>query len=176
MQKLQRATTLVTQQGTKQLQQMTLSLHQMLTNVKLEELLILQQCSETGVDLRHSTTCLFFKLCIRLSKWFYRLALSRKPLVPKLYDVTEDEACLRRPFKSPHPNATGFSQVNRMVRHRSQLALLLESACGANYIYNVRRHFGTLLWPGARYCLGVVKSFLLHLSRQQWINQQKSCK
>lgn len=119
VQKLQRATTLVTQQGTKQLQQMTLTLHQMLTNVKLEELLTLQQCSETGVDLRHTTSCLFFKLCIRLSKWFYRLALSRKPLVPKLYDVTEDEACLRRPFKSPHPNATGFSHVNRMVKHRS---------------------------------------------------------
>ena len=42
-----------------------------------------------------------------------RLAIKRKSMLPKLYKVTEEDAvCLRKPFKSPHPTASGFSQVS----------------------------------------------------------------
>ena len=59
MQKPRKATTLVTQREKKELQQMMLSLHQMLTNAKLAELLILLQCLETGLVLQ-SNTCISF--------------------------------------------------------------------------------------------------------------------
>ena len=46
------------------------------------------------------------------------LQLERKPLVPKLLNMSNAEAILRRPFKSPHPTAPDCSQVTSLFNMR----------------------------------------------------------
>ncbi len=36
-------------------------------------------------------------------------------MLPALYNVSDDAICLRKPFKSPHPTASGVSQVCKLV-------------------------------------------------------------
>ncbi|DBA95427.1 TPA: DNA-dependent ATPase protein rad54 [Trebouxia sp. C0006] len=41
------------------------------------------------------------------------LAIKRSSMLPALYNVSDDAVCLRKPFKSPHPTASGVSQALR---------------------------------------------------------------
>ena len=43
------------------------------------------------------------------------LAIKRSSMLPALYNVSDDAVCLRKPFKSPHPTASGVSQVCTLV-------------------------------------------------------------
>ncbi len=43
------------------------------------------------------------------------LAIKRSSMLPALYNVSDDAICLRKPFKSPHPTASGVSQVCKLV-------------------------------------------------------------
>ena len=45
------------------------------------------------------------------------LAIKRSSMLPALYNVSDDAICLRKPFKSPHPTASGVSQVCKLVWH-----------------------------------------------------------
>ena len=48
------------------------------------------------------------------------LNITRKPILPKLLSVADAELQLKRPFKSPHPNAPARSEVRAPPRSRTQ--------------------------------------------------------
>lgn len=65
---------------------------------------MLESCSEPE---RHDGWIKPLLCCAR----FCSLEVSRGALLPRLLTVQETEAVLRKPFKSPHPNAPSKSAV-----------------------------------------------------------------